>query len=191
MQQALCPKCGKRLRTQRGLGWHLERSHAEARQDMLAQNHLKEAETVCGVVAVRQRQRIMQENGCPVNRSPFCAAESQKPGLCNWDRKLLLCRSLGGQKSLRSTWITCAPQLLIPLPALFPSLALQWGQASFSPAFRCWIVTVSWAKSTSSTSRASAFDGATARVGKKADEQLVSRKQTACSSIRTISGGSR
>jgi hypothetical protein len=61
MRQTLCPKCRKSFRTQRGLEWHLERSHPESQQAVLAQKQPKEAETVCGADREQQVQEKLVE----------------------------------------------------------------------------------------------------------------------------------
>jgi len=61
MAQVLCPKCEKTFMTQSGLGWHLERSHPEARQAMLAQDQPKETETARGADLEQEAQEKLAE----------------------------------------------------------------------------------------------------------------------------------
>ncbi len=70
MAQPLCPKCGKRLRTESGLGRHAERCHPERRQEIPAQN--QEAGMVWRVTPKSKPRRVKQ---------PLPAPEEEHEGL--------------------------------------------------------------------------------------------------------------
>ena len=73
MAQTLCPKCGRSFRTQSGLAWHVEHSHPEARQAMLAQDQPKEAGTAC-----RADLEQVQEKLAELDTRLEMAAQKQK-----------------------------------------------------------------------------------------------------------------
>jgi hypothetical protein len=72
MAQPLCPKCGKSLRTESGLGRHAERCHPKRRQEIPAQNQPSEAGMVSRVTPKCKPRRVKQ---------PLPAPEEEHEGL--------------------------------------------------------------------------------------------------------------
>ena len=65
MAQPLCPKCGKSLRTESGLGRHAERCHPERRQAIPGQNQPSEAGMVWRVALKSGPKHSKQAPGAP------------------------------------------------------------------------------------------------------------------------------